>query len=114
MPQQHKDTTAPMHNTPHPVQQGEDPHRMSEELATLQGEFPRFRIWQETIHDRVRYVARSTHTGLNPHTVVTDDLAELRAALQPAPDAARLHAGPADGTAKNTASPSLGQQGEFT
>ena len=87
---------------------------MSDELATLQREFPRFRIWQETIHDRVRYVARSTHTGLNPHTVVTDDLAELRAALEPAPDAVRLHAGPDNGTAKNTAPPLPGQRGEFT
>ena len=32
--------------------------------------------------DRVRYVARSLHPGLNPHTVVTDDVGELRAALE--------------------------------
>jgi hypothetical protein len=87
---------------------------MSDELATLQGEFPRFRIWQETIHDRVRYVARSTHTGLNPHTVVTEDLAEVRAALEPTPDAVRRHAEPANGTAKHTAPPLPGQRGEFT
>lgn len=84
---------------------------MSDELATLQGEFPRFRIWRETIRDRVRYVARSQHSGLNPHTVVTDDLAELRAALELSPDSADLHARPATGTANNAATPLLGTAG---
>jgi hypothetical protein len=82
-----------------------------DERASLRKDFPRFRIWRETIRDRVRYVARSKHPGLNPHTVITDDLAELRAALQPAPDATRIHAGPATGTAKHTAPPLPGTTG---
>jgi hypothetical protein len=53
-------------------------------LAILQAQFPCFRIWRERTCDRVRYVARSLHPGLNPHTVVTDDIGELRAALEPA------------------------------
>jgi hypothetical protein len=107
MPQQHKDTTAPRQNTvAHlgPAQQAEEANRMSDELTTLQGEFPDFRIWRETIADRVRYVARSRHANLNPHTVVTDDLAELRAALKSSPDTTRTPAGPASGTV-NVANP---------
>jgi hypothetical protein len=50
-------------------------------LPALRAEFPAFRIWRETTRDRVRYIARSPHLDLNPHTVVTDDLGELRAAL---------------------------------
>jgi hypothetical protein len=56
---------------------------MHDELTGLQEEFPSFRIWTETIGKRARYVARSQRPGLNPHTVVTDDAAELRAALEP-------------------------------
>ena len=78
---------------------------MHDELASLRKDFPRFRIWRETIRDRVHYVARTKYPGLNPHTVVTDDLAELRAALQPSPDATGIHAGPATGTANNAATP---------
>jgi hypothetical protein len=54
------------------------------QLAALRAEFPCFRIWREETCDRARYVARSLHPGLNPHTVMTDDMAELRAALEPA------------------------------
>jgi hypothetical protein len=50
-------------------------------LEEIRAQFPKFRIWREAICDRTRYVARSQHAGLNPHTVVTGDLAELRAAL---------------------------------
>jgi hypothetical protein len=57
-------------------------------LPGLQEEFSCFRIWREHTCDRVRYVARSLHPGLNPHTVVTDDIGELRAALQPSRQAA--------------------------
>jgi hypothetical protein len=53
----------------------------ADDLAELRREFPQFRIWRETLPDRSRYVARSQRAGLNPHTVVTDDLGELRAAL---------------------------------
>jgi len=53
-----------------------------DQSAELQKEFPQFLIWRETIGQRARYVARSTCHGLNPHTVVTGDPAELRAALE--------------------------------
>ncbi len=53
-------------------------------LAAVEEQFPCFRIWREETCDRARYVSRSLHTGLNPHTVMTDDLGELRAALEPA------------------------------
>jgi hypothetical protein len=56
------------------------------QLAALRAEFPCFRIWPEQTCDRARFVARSLHLELNPHTVVTDDMAELRAALEPARD----------------------------
>jgi hypothetical protein len=52
------------------------------ELAELQEQFREFHIWREVIRERARYVARSHHLGLHPHTVITDDPAELRAALQ--------------------------------
>jgi len=51
------------------------------ELASLQASFPQFRIWRENMPGRHRYVARSQHLNLNPHTVITDDADELRAAL---------------------------------
>lgn len=53
-------------------------------LAAVEEQFPCFRIWREVTCDRARYVSRSLHLRLNPHTVVTDDLAELRSALEPA------------------------------
>jgi hypothetical protein len=52
-------------------------------LTALRQDFPAFRIWRETIHDRTRYTACRQQPGLNPHTVITDDLGELRAALEP-------------------------------
>jgi hypothetical protein len=54
------------------------------ELAALQADFPQFQIWPEVTLDRLRYVSVSTRLDLNPHTVVTGDLAELRAVLQSA------------------------------
>jgi len=54
------------------------------ELATLQADFSCFRIWREQTCDRALYVARSLHLELNPSTVVTGDIGELRAALEPA------------------------------
>lgn len=56
---------------------------MSDDLTRLQAEFPAYRIWREHLLGRSRYVARSRYQGLNPHTVVTPDLGELRGALQP-------------------------------
>ncbi len=50
-------------------------------LMGLREDFPHFRIWREITGDRTRYVARRVHPGSSLHTVVTDDLTELRAAL---------------------------------
>jgi hypothetical protein len=53
----------------------------ADHLAELRREFPQFRIWREILPGRSRYIARSQRVGLNPHTIVTDDVAELRSAL---------------------------------
>jgi hypothetical protein len=55
-----------------------------EELAMLRAEFPGHLIGEECIMGRARYVARRREEGTNPHTVVTPDLGELRAALEAA------------------------------
>ena len=47
---------------------------MNDQLAALRDEFPGFRIWRETIGDRMRYIARGAGLGISPHTVVTDEL----------------------------------------
>ena len=52
-----------------------------DELADLREEFPGFKIWKEVIGERTRYIARSLTLGSHPHTVVTANLDELRAAL---------------------------------
>src|SRR5215468_10722315 len=57
---------------------------VGEDLAVLRAQFPAYKIWQEHTPGRVRYVARSRHTHVNPHTVITADLAELRDVLHPA------------------------------
>jgi hypothetical protein len=59
-------------------------------LATLQEEFPAYHIWQEPTLIGPRYIACSRHLNQSPHTLITRDLAELRAELsatkpQPAP-----------------------------
>jgi hypothetical protein len=56
---------------------------VSDDLTVLREEFPGYWIWLEKFPGRSRYVARRRHQGLNPHTVVTPDIAELRDALQP-------------------------------
>jgi hypothetical protein len=53
-----------------------------DEVILLRAEFPGHRIGTETIVDRLRYVARSQRDGAHPHTVITRDLGELRAALE--------------------------------
>ena len=70
---------------------------VSEELTVLRDEFPAYRIWQEQLPGRTRYVARRRHEGLGPHTVVTADAGELRQALAPAGQAvvAKAHHEPA-------------------
>jgi hypothetical protein len=57
------------------------------ELGALREQFPGFRIWREISGGRCRYVARSQRQGLSPHTVVTADIGELWAALEPSRDA---------------------------
>jgi O-methyltransferase involved in polyketide biosynthesis len=56
---------------------------VSEDLTALRAEFPTFRIWREDASGRVRFVARSLRADVNPHTVITADLGELRAAIAP-------------------------------
>jgi hypothetical protein len=55
-------------------------------LPGLREAFPEFRIWREDTHGRTRYIACRQHPDQHPHTVITDDPAELRDALRPAPD----------------------------
>jgi len=50
-------------------------------LTSLQDDFPAFFITMEPALTGPRYIARSRHFGQNPHTLVTRDPAELRAAL---------------------------------
>lgn len=50
-------------------------------LIALRADFPAFRIWREIIPGRTRYIARRLHSGPGLHTVVTDDLTELRTVL---------------------------------
>jgi len=50
-------------------------------LSALQQEFPQFTIWREVTGERTRYIARQARPGINPHTVITADLAELRTIL---------------------------------
>jgi hypothetical protein len=53
-----------------------------DEIAGVQQDFPQHRIWREIIGDRApRYVARARSLDIHPHTVITGDLEELRAAL---------------------------------
>ncbi len=58
---------------------------MSEDLAVLRAEFPAYEVWREGTPGRVRYVARSRAPGVNPHTLITADVEELREVLRTAP-----------------------------
>jgi hypothetical protein len=75
--------TSPPDN-PCPAGLDDEAARNAPQLASLRAEFPCFRIWHEETCDRAVNVARSLHLELNPHTVVTSDIRELRAALEPA------------------------------
>ena len=55
---------------------------MNAALALLQQEFPAYQFTTELVRDRTRYVACASVAGVNPHTVITPDLAELRRALE--------------------------------
>jgi hypothetical protein len=59
---------------------------MPDELASLQADFPQFRIWREITWGSARYVARSLQLDTRPHTVVTADPGEMRAALSSGPE----------------------------
>jgi hypothetical protein len=50
---------------------------------------PQFRIWPEITAARTLYIARRLRRGTHPHTLVTADLNELRAALSEDPDNTR-------------------------
>lgn len=50
-------------------------------LSALRADFQTFRIWREIIPGRTRYIARRVHPGPGLHTVVTDDLTEMRTEL---------------------------------
>jgi hypothetical protein len=53
------------------------------ELTRLRAEFPGHWIGTETIPGRgIRYLARARQHDIQPHTVITPDLSELRAALE--------------------------------
>jgi hypothetical protein len=57
---------------------------MTEVLSELRADFPSYVIDTEAVANGKRYVAVRRQPGPGPHTVVTPDLAELRAALAPA------------------------------
>jgi len=50
-------------------------------LCALRADFPQFRIWPEITGARTLYIARRLRRDTHPHTLVTADLNELRAAL---------------------------------
>ena len=62
-----------------PASETAPPH---DQLPGLRADFPCFRIWRKQTCDRARYEARSLHLEINPHTVVTDNIGELSAALE--------------------------------
>jgi hypothetical protein len=73
-----------------------DPTRSSTDLAALEAarhDFPRYQIDMELTLDRPRYVARRTHPGPGPHTLITSDLTELRAELGTGPQASHQDPG---------------------
>lgn len=61
-----------------------DPTISAIDLAALDAarrDFPSYQIDVELTIERPRYVARRTHPGAGPHTLITSDLAELRTEL---------------------------------
>jgi S-adenosyl methyltransferase len=59
------------------VPQATETAAAAQAITALRADFPDHEIWREDDGGQVRYVARGQH----PHTVVTADLGELRAAL---------------------------------
>ncbi len=56
-------------------------HTREQAIADLQQDFPGYRIWQEPMGRQIRLVAVRREPGAGPHTLVTANLVELRAAL---------------------------------
>lgn len=85
-------------NTP----QADLPLTPSDPLPQLNADYPEFRIWREETADGLsRYIARSQHLGVSPHTVVTTDPGELRTALSNADAQSRVaRSQPADSGAR--------------
>jgi hypothetical protein len=52
-----------------------------DELALVAAGFPAFCFWRENTYHGTRYAARARSLTAHPHTVITDNLAELRATL---------------------------------
>ena len=64
-----------------------DPTATSAQRADLDAarrDFPGYQIEVQPVPGRRRYIARRTQPGPGPHTLITSDLAELRAELSPA------------------------------
>jgi hypothetical protein len=59
----------------------DEDHTRQRDITELQRDFPGYRIWQEPMGAQTRLVAVRRQPGTSPHTLVTADLAELRAAL---------------------------------
>jgi hypothetical protein len=53
-----------------------------DELALLAAGYPAFQFWRETLPDRSWHIARTNDLQVHPTAVITDDLAELQAALR--------------------------------
>jgi hypothetical protein len=53
----------------------------SDPLTALQRDFPAYDIWRETTLAGSRYIARRRDPNQHPHTLITKDPEELRAAL---------------------------------
>jgi hypothetical protein len=61
------------------------------ELDAARRDFPGYRIEVEPRPGRCSFVARRTQPGPGPHTLITSDLTELRAELDPARQPANGH-----------------------
>jgi hypothetical protein len=53
----------------------------ADELALIAAGFPAYCLWRSIAAGHSRYVAQGTSMDAHPHTVITDNLAELAAAL---------------------------------
>jgi hypothetical protein len=53
------------------------------DLDAARRDFPRYRIEIEPTPGRLRFIARQIKPGPGPHTLITSDLTELRAELNP-------------------------------